>query len=222
MFDNAERKTERLRNRVEDSMSVRTYNIMLGLMILYGLVANVVIVAFSGDFFINMNPVVFLIGYFVMALLGCALACGSDSPAVSFIGYNFVVLPIGALLSIFLTGYEEIDILAAIVITAIVVAVMLFIAIIWPYLFNEIGRSLFIGLLVGLVAECVATFLFDYSGDIFNWFFVILFSVYIGYDWCKAQDYSKTLDNAIDSALDIYLDIINIFIRILSIIGNKN
>ena len=222
MFDNAERKIERLRNRVEDSISVRTYNIMLGLMILYGLVANVIIVAFSGDFFINMNPIVFLIGYFVMALLGCILACVSDSPAVSFIGYNFVVLPIGALLSVFLTGYEEIDILAAIVVTAIVVLVMVIIATIYPYLFEGLGKSLFIGLVIGLIAECVAVFVFGYGGNIFNWFFVILFSIYIGYDWSEAQAYPKTLNNAIDSALDIYLDIINIFIRILAIIGKKD
>ncbi|MCR5192464.1 MAG: Bax inhibitor-1 family protein, partial [Bacteroidales bacterium] len=48
-----------------------------------------------------------------------------------------------------------------------------------------------------------------------------LFSGYIGYDVAKSQAYPKTLDNAVDSALDIYLDIINLFIRLLSILGRR-
>ena len=48
----------------------------------------------------------------------------------------------------------------------------------------------------------------------------VIFSLYIGYDYWKAQQYPKTVDNAVDSALDIYLDIINLFMRILSILGN--
>ena len=60
-----------------------------------------------------------------------------------------------------------------------------------------------------------------YSGNLFNWFFVIIFSLYIAHDFSVAQMYPKTIDNAVDSALDIYLDIINLFIRILSIIARS-
>lgn len=49
-----------------------------------------------------------------------------------------------------------------------------------------------------------------------------IFSLYIGYDWVKAQMYVKTVDNAVDSALDIYLDIINLFLQLLRILGSKN
>ena len=51
---------------------------------------------------------------------------------------------------------------------------------------------------------------------------VLIFSGYVGYDWSKAQIFPKTLDNAIDSAADIYVDIVNLFIRILRIMGKKN
>ena len=84
------------------------------------------------------------------------------------------------------------------------------------------GRTLFIALLVGIVAELVATFLFHYTGAAFDWIFVILFSAYIGYDVAKSQIYPKTVDNAVDCALDIYLDIINIFIRLLAILSRKD
>ena len=50
----------------------------------------------------------------------------------------------------------------------------------------------------------------------------LIFCGYIGLDWCRAQRYPKTLDNAIDSAADIYLDVVNLFIRVLSITGKRS
>ena len=50
----------------------------------------------------------------------------------------------------------------------------------------------------------------------------VIFALYIGYDWVKAQQYVHTLDNAVDSALDIYMDIINLFLRVLMILGRNN
>ena len=66
-----------------------------------------------------------------------------------------------------------------------------------------------------------ASWYVGYGGNIFNWFFIIIFSLYIGYDWHVAQSYSKTVDNAIDSAIDLYLDLINLFLRILDILDRK-
>ena len=85
-----------------------------------------------------------------------------------------------------------------------------------------LGRTLLVALIVGLLAEVVATFLLGYRGMLFDWLFVILFSGYIGYDVARSQAFPKTLDNAVDSALDIYLDIINLFIRLLSILSRNN
>jgi FtsH-binding integral membrane protein len=53
------------------------------------------------------------------------------------------------------------------------------------------------------------------------WIAAALFSLYIGYDIYRSQNYPKTLDNAVDSALDIYMDMANLFIRLLQILGNS-
>ena len=55
-----------------------------------------------------------------------------------------------------------------------------------------------------------------------DWVVAAIFTLYIGYDIYRSQQYPKTLDNAVDSALDIYMDIANLFIRILSILGKRN
>nr|MCR5618576.1 Bax inhibitor-1 family protein [Lachnospiraceae bacterium] len=53
------------------------------------------------------------------------------------------------------------------------------------------------------------------------WIGAALFSGYIGYDFWRAQQFPKTLDNAVDCAVDIYLDIINLFLRILRILAGS-
>ena len=49
-----------------------------------------------------------------------------------------------------------------------------------------------------------------------------IFSLYIGYDYQRAQFYPPTVDNAVDCALDIYLDIINLFLDILRILARSS
>lgn len=219
MTSSSERKQERLNSGLSDTMSAQLYNLALGGCILYGILLNVIIVVFFGDVFAGIDPRVFLIGYFVLCFGGIYLA-NSDKPLTSFLGYNLVVFPIGALLSVALPDYAAADIRLAVVTTAFIVAVMITAATLYPHYFAGLGTTLFFSLLIGLIVELIAL-LMGFEPSIFNWAFVLLFTLYIGYDWYKAQAYPKTLDNAIDSALDIYLDIINLFIRILSILNKK-
>lgn len=219
MFDNSERKQERLNSGLPDFITTNTYNLIIGLVVLYGFVVNAIMVATCSKFFAQMNPIVFLIAYFVLCFLGVFIT-NSSNPIASFIGYNFVVVPIGAVVSICVPQYSSDLVLSAIIVTGIVVAVMLILATAFPKVFEKMGSALLVALLISTVAELVSM-LFGYGGDVFNWIFVVIFSLYIGYDWHKAQVYPKTLDNAVDSALDIYLDIINLFIRLLRIMGRK-
>jgi FtsH-binding integral membrane protein len=64
-------------------------------------------------------------------------------------------------------------------------------------------------------------FLFPGAYTLVTWIGAAIFALYIGYDYWRAQQFPKTLDNAIDCSLDIYLDIINLFIRILRILGSR-
>jgi FtsH-binding integral membrane protein len=51
--------------------------------------------------------------------------------------------------------------------------------------------------------------------------FVLIFSGYIGYDWARANQLPKTLDNAIDASAALYLDIVNLFLRILRLLSRR-
>ncbi len=222
MFTNNEqRKMARMQSADFDRLSLRQYNLIIGLVVLYGFVVNAIMVWTLSDFFIKMNPAALLIGYLVLVIIGTVLS-NSKSPLVSFIGYNFIVVPIGAVVAISVPSYSSAAIFSAIVATGGVVAAMIIISTIYPRIFHKMGVALFLALVLGLVGEIIAILLLGYGGDIFNWAFVILFSLYIGYDWFRAQSYPRTLDNAVDSAIDLYVDAINIFIRLLAIFGKRD
>lgn len=220
------RKQLRLESGEADRLSARTYNLALTGLLAYGLLLNAVIVYYFAYPLMNalqgVSPWLLLAGYLVPTFLGIFLAAKSQNPAVSFVGYNLVVLPIGIMLSLVIPGLPAGIVVKAMALTGMVTVTMALISLVRPQLFLGLGRTLVIALVVGLVAELVATFLFGYRGQLFDWFFVLLFSGYIGYDVAKSQAYPKTLDNAVDSALDIYLDVINLFIRLLSILSHRD
>ena len=216
----SDRKKARILSGLPDSLDSRTYNLVIGGLILYGFALNALIVELFSAKLANMShPWILIIVYFVCCIAGVFMA-RSQSPILSFAGYNLIVVPIGLVLAVSLPGYPKSDIMSAIIVTAAVVAAMIAVSVLKPDFFLKLGRVLFFSLIIGIVAQLVAL-LFRYSGGIFNWIFVVLFSLYIGYDWSRAQAYPKTLDNAVDSAVDLYLDIINLFFRILSLISRN-
>ena len=226
-----DKRSERLRGAEYDLISARTFNLVMILTILYGLALNVAIVyfgaapisrwiAFSDD--PNSIWLGLIIGYFICSFSGILLSAKSSKPAVSFLGFNLVAIPFGVLLCLIVPAFDGEIVLRAVGLTACVTAVIATLAIAHPNMFLKLGWALFITLLVGLIAEVIATFAFGYHGAAFDWIFVIVFSGYIGYDVSRSQQYAKTVDNAVDCAVDLYMDIINLFVRLLSILGKRN
>ena len=221
-----DRKRQRLESGEVDRISSRSFNVAMCGVLAWGFLVNAVMVYFLGDMMLQVASRIkwwmWLLAYLVPTFAGIFIAAKSTNPFISFVGYNLVVLPIGLMLAMILPMFPVEIILKAMTLTAIVTLTMLVLAIVTPQFFLGLGRTLFVALLVGLLAEVVATFIFGYRGMLFDWLFVIIFSGYIGYDVARSQAFPKTLDNAVDSALDIYLDIINLFIRLLSILSKNN
>ena len=220
MFDNTERKRERLNSGLPDEITSSKYNLILGSCVIYGFLVNAIMVILLGDIAQRMNYIFFLVLYLGCCTAGAIISTKSKDPAISFVGYNLIVLPIGLLLAVCLPGYPPENIIAAALIAAAIAAAMMVIATIQPGWFANMGSGLFLALTIGIVVELIAMLL-GYRGTFFDWVFVLLFSLYTAYDWVKAQAYPKTFDNAVDSAIDIYLDIINLFVSILSILSKS-
>lgn len=196
-------------------LSDRQYNIAIGLLLLWGFAINAIMCIFFPNMFMSMNPVVFIVGYFVAAVAGISMSKFSRNPVVSFIGYNLVVLPMGAMLSLALPDYLGSTIIRTLIATIFITLLMIGVSIIKPQLFNSLGIPLFICLIGVLIVELISMFMWATLPKWWDWLVAILFCGYIGYDWGKAQEKPKTLDNAVDSVVELYLDIVNLFLRLL-------
>lgn len=221
-LSNAERKQARMFN--PDNAAIlddRTYNLTIGGVVLYGIIVNILMCYYLAPVISAINPLALIIGYFVLAIAGSLITYRSDSPVISFVGYNMVVLPVGAVLTVCVQGYNSFVVSQAFILTAVITAVMLLLATAFPAVFAGMGRMLFAALLGSLLAGLVCM-IFSFTTIILSWVIAVIFALYIGYDWVRAQQYVHTLDNAVDSALDIYMDIINLFLRLLVILNRSN
>lgn len=221
-FSTREAKEERkIFHEDAAQVSDRLYNAIIGAVLLWGFLVNAFMCSFLSNEFVKWNILMVIIVYFISCIIGVTLVHRSQNPVVSFVGYNFIVVPIGIVLSVVLTKYDPGLIFRAVFVTAVVTAVMLVMGTLFPQFFLGLGRILFLALITVIVVELVMIFVFRTDSTVIDWIVVLIFCGYIGYDWSVANQYQKTVDNAVDSAADLYLDIINLFLRILSIMGRK-
>ncbi|ABX47316.1 conserved hypothetical protein [Shewanella baltica OS195] len=198
------------------------YNLVIGLTLIWGFAVNYWMVTnIDPEAIASVNPWIFLIGYFASCFFGIYLFQKSSNPVVSFIGYNFVVVPFGLIINMVVSQYDPELVTEAIRITGLVTIAMMCLGTLFPAFFQKIAGALTIALVLVIVVELIEVFIFNTHNGILDWIVVLIFCGYIGYDWGRANQIPKTIDNAIDSAAALYMDIINLFLRILRILGRK-
>lgn len=203
-------------------VSDRVYNLIIGLVLLYGFVINAVLCIAKPAFIMNADRVGLIVGYLVLAIIGCCMSHFSDNPIISFIGYNMLVVPMGAVLCVSLDSYYTQTIISACITTTVITLGLIAISVAAPQLFLYMRYILFFCLIASIVAEGICIFIVGGTPRVIDFVIAAVFCGYIGYDWAKAQTKNKTVDNAVDSAVDLYLDIINLFVRVLSIMDSKS
>ncbi|MDH0446738.1 Bax inhibitor-1 family protein [Shewanella bicestrii] len=198
------------------------YNLVIGLTLLWGFAVNYMMVShIDPEAIASVNPWIFFIGYFASCFFGIYLFQSSSNPLVSFIGYNFVVVPFGLIINMVVSQYDPELVTEAIRITGLVTIAMMCLGTLFPAFFQKIAGVLTMALLLVIVVELIEIFIFNTHHGILDWIVVVIFCGYIGYDWGRANQIPKTVDNAVDSAAALYMDIINLFLRILRILGRK-
>jgi len=203
-------------------LTANAYNALIGLTLFWGFLVNwLMVINIDVAVLQSINPLVFYGGYFASCIAGIMLFTKSSKPFYSFIGYNLVVIPFGTIVAMVLVNYDKAVISEAIRLTGAVTAVMMILGSIFPAFFKGIGRALFFALIAVIIVEMIEVFILGIHHDILDWAVVLIFSGYIGYDWARANSIPRTVDNAIDSAAALYMDIINLFLRLVRILGRK-
>ncbi len=213
------------RETTDEIISDSTYNLTIGMVLMWGFAINFLMVenipaepimAFQAS-----SPWMFLGLYFASIIVGTMIYSKSDNPAISFVGYNFLVLPLGIVLVGMLPFFDSSVIARAFMATGCITGIMMMLGAAYPKAFLSIGRALFFALIATILAE-VGLMIFTGSvPGIFDWIVVLIFAGYIGYDWARAQALPKTYDNAVDCAASLYVDIVILFMRLLRLFSRR-
>ena len=215
-------KYKQERFNLSDTLSARTYNLIIGMVVVSGFAVNALMAIYFKEQILALNPIFVLIAFFV-GVIGCSIGVyKSNSPVISYIFFLLMSVCLGLLLVFYLTAYTQADIALAMIITGVITGGMMLAAVAYPGFFLSIGRGLFLALIFSVIVELIFRMLLGFQMNFMDYIVATIFSLYIGYDWARAQQYPKTADNAVDSAADIYVDIVVLFMRILSIVGRND
>ena len=201
-------------------LSLSQFNAVIGVVMLEGILLSALIATVFGGFFKTWNPIVLVIVYLIVSIVGAVIAKRSDRPAMSLLGYNLIVAPAGAVLSVILDGEKSQTVVHALVITAFVALAMIIAAQFKPNLFLKLGRALGFALIAVIIVEIVALIAGITTWSWWNVIVAGIFALYIGYDWSRAQNSELTTDGAIDACVDLYIDLFNLFLRLLSVLDD--
>jgi len=218
---NKEYRLERMNNYAGTMVTERAYNLTIGLTLLWGVLINVVMATFFVYQILSLNYLLVVILYFA-GTIGCSiLVHKSSSPAVSFAGFTGMAISMGLLLTFYVTAFTGHSVAYAFIATALITVIMVLLSMLYPEFFRNLGRTLFVSLIGCILVELIGSLVLGLPMTIIDYAVALIFCGYIGLDWHRAQQFPKTMDNAVDSAADIYLDVVNLFVRILSITGKR-
>ena len=204
------------------SVSKRVFNLVIGLVLIWGFVTNyLTVVYFPTEWINSINPWVILIGFLVFSTLGFLIMFRYEAPLYSFLGYNILTFSVGLLLNLCLQEFSYSEILTAIQYTATITLLMIITATLMPDLFLHFGKVLAVVTGWILVIELSWLVISGHSHDAIHWIVAACMCGYIGYFWAAACKYGDTLDQAIDFGGMLYMEIINLFLRILELISKK-
>jgi len=218
---NKEYRLERMNNYAGTMVTERTYNLTIGLTLLWGVLINVVMATFFVYQILSLNYLLVVVLYFA-GTIGCSiLVHKSSSPAVSFAGFTGMAISMGLLLTFYVTAFTGHSVAYAFIATALITVIMVLLSMLYPEFFRNLGRTLFVSLIGCILVELIGSLVLGLPMTIIDYAVALIFCGYIGLDWHRAQQFPKTMDNAVDSAADIYLDVVNLFVRVLSITGKR-
>jgi len=205
-----------------NTMSKGTFAFAVSAWTFAGILATMVASNVSQSWELNW-PI--FIALFVVTFLGVAISVMSDNPLVSFIGYAMLSVAFGLMLGPIIATYTTASVVKVFLVTSGVVAGLGLVGALIPRSL-ESWASWLLGALVLLlvgyfIVPIAGAFGLDVGGalTVIDWIAIVIFCACVVFDWNRAMRVPRTADNAIDCGVAIYLDWLNIFIRLLAIMG---
>ncbi len=211
----------------QNTMSLGVYVAAVCGFTVYGLVVSGILAWFTMSWHPESIWPVLIIGLGI-PIIGIFITLKSNNWFVSLLGYTMVVVGLGIITGPTVAMHQTGVVITALMATMGVTLVTSIIGIMVPKSLESWGIYLFGALLALVFVRFGQAVMAAIGVSESIWYMpyieygaAILFSLYIIYDWNRAVRLPHTMDNAVDCALAIYLDVINLFITLLRIMGNK-
>ena len=169
----------------------------------------------------------FVLVLFLIALGATWVASTNDDPLISGVAFFVLAIAFGVLLGPVVALYTAASVAKILALTTLLVVGLGLIGAFIPKDLTSWGLPL-VGLLLLLIVGQFGVIFLAALGipvagamTVLDWLGLLLFSAFVVFDLNRALRIPYTLDNAVDSAMALYLDFINIFIRLLSLFGQK-
>lgn len=149
------------------------------------------------------------------------------SPTVVTVLYYLYAFINGITLSVIFAAFEMSTIFYAFFATSLLFAGLAFYGYVTKKDMSKLGTILIVGLIVGIIVSIINLFIGNTIIDIaLDWAMLLVFCGLTVYDMNKIKNMSQEIEYEseklyIYGAMQLYLDFINIFIRILSIMGRR-
>ncbi len=205
-----------------DVMTRGAFYLVLGCVLTWGFVATYIVAESTSGWQPSLWEI---LGWgLAVPIVGILLSISSNA-FVSFIGFNCVVIPLGAILGPVLAKYNLAYpglVVDAASLTAAVTGIMAVTGLMFPSFYKSIGGALFGALSCLVIVSLLSLFIPALQHfTIIHYIAAGIFALYIGFDMYRASTIPATLDNAVDVAISLYLDIINLFLQILKILAES-
>lgn len=210
-------------------MSPRAYNLAMSALIFLGFCAMGAGAYFTSTMsFARMMmsgaalPLVF--SSFILTIVGMVMmsaAAGKQSVGLSLVSYVIFASTFGLTASFGLANYDLPTINTAFTATAAITFVFGALGVTFPKFFQRVYGIGFGILLATILVEIVLMFM-GVSQTITDLIVIVVFAGFIGYDTYVATTVPPTLPNAVLMASNLFVDIINVFLRILNILGRRD
>lgn len=208
--------------RGADTIGIRMYALVVGISLTWA----VALVSLGARTTFNMRYSFWLVlATFLVSICGIFIFTASKKPIVSLFGVSILSFFMGLSIGPIIAYYDAPVVLNALVTTLVVTAGMSLLGIAFPNVIMKFTGALLVGLLVLLVGYFAASIfaIFGISSETvwgaLDWLALLIFSLYIWWDWARAMKLPKTVDNAIDVSGALIVDIVNLFLTLLRIFG---
>ena len=210
-------------------LAARTYNLVVSGLIFLGFLVMGAETYLTGtrDFMFMMasgSGFGIMFGSLIGSIVGIVLmsvAAGKQSVGLSLAGFALFVCTFGLISSLALVTYDLPTINTAFAATAAITFVFGALGVTFPQFFRK-AYGVGMGILFAVVLVELVLMFAGVSQTITDWIVVVVFAGFIGYDTYMATQVPPTLSNAVLAASNLYVDIINVFLRILDIIGRRD